>query len=213
MDIESVIESKIFLYNIYCAYKKYLLNGSRSNKKVNYFHLFLKKEMEKIFQEKNGFKINLEQNIPSKNSSGRKRCDIVVNKDGKPYIVFPVKLVMTNFKQNKNNSWENLTGELSHIKWENPNLYIIPVNIYMDKTPYLKDDKTIKNIERIESRDIEQYKLLEEKNLAYDNILYIIHVEHESKIDEIFCKLPYLLSYNPKTKYRKLSEILKSLVS
>ena len=45
---------------------------------------------------------------------------------------------MTNYKQNKNNSWENLTGELSQLKWANPDLHLIPINIIFNQTPYLK---------------------------------------------------------------------------
>jgi len=41
---------------------------------------------------------------------------------------------MSNYKQNKNNGWENLTGELVHIKWSSPDVHIIPINIYMNKT-------------------------------------------------------------------------------
>lgn len=64
------------------------------------------------------------------NSSGYKKCDIVILKNNKPYIIFPVKIIKSNYKQNKNNSWENLTGEIMQLLWANPNIKIIPINIF-----------------------------------------------------------------------------------
>jgi hypothetical protein len=86
---------------------------------------------------------------------------------------------MTNYKQKKNNMWENLTGELSHIKWCNKNIKIIPINIFMNKTPYLKTDKKIKKFEQITKKDIDIYNILIEKELCYDIINYIfINIFH-----------------------------------
>ena len=84
-------------------------------------------------------------------------------KNENPHTVFPVKLVMTNYKQNKNNTWENLTGECCHLRWKNKNLNIIPINVFMSKMPYLKKDKTIKHFEEMEYRYIENYEILKKK--------------------------------------------------
>ena len=71
----------------------------------------------------------------------------------RPYIVFPVKFVMTNYSQNKNNNWENLLGEVTQLniyKWENnSDIIIIPINFLFAKIPYLKNNKTIKSFEDI----------------------------------------------------------------
>ena len=82
-------------------------------------------ECNKHINNNPNYKVYLEQNIPSINSSNKKRCDIVVYKNKEPYLIFPTKIIMTNYKQNKNNSWENLTGELMHLKWANKNINII----------------------------------------------------------------------------------------
>ena len=43
--------------------------------------------------------------------------DIVVLKDLKtPLIIFPLKFPISNYKQNRNNYWENLCGECFQMK-------------------------------------------------------------------------------------------------
>ena len=92
---------------------------------------------------------------PSKKGEGKdgiiKRINIA--KHYEPYIVFPVKFVMTNYSQNKNNNWENLLGEVTQLnihKWNNnKDIITIPINFLFSKIPYLKKDKTIKSFEDI----------------------------------------------------------------
>lgn len=209
--LKTSIESKLLVYHLYNTYKLYFKHGARSSKKVDYFHNFIKEQLETIFSDKK-YTIKLEQSVKSINSSGKKRCDIVVFKNNKPYIIFPVKLCMSNYKQNKNNGWENLTGELMHLKWANNDIKIIPINIYMSITPYLKCNKIIKKFEKITYNDIKNYEVLIDNNIVYDNINYIVDVIHLCKEDEEFCKLPTIIQFNKKTKYRRLYEILIKLI-
>ena len=140
----------------------------------------------------------------------KKKCDIVILKNKIPYTIFPVKVIMTNYKQNKNNSWENLTGELTHIKWCNPNLHIIPINILMNKTPYLKDDKKIRKFENVDINDIQTYDELKSHNICYDVINYIVEVEHSRKEGEYFDEIKEIKGLS--IKYRPLSSILHSIL-
>ena len=212
-DFKKMFESKEFITNLYETYKLYMENGSRSSKKVDYFHNFIKTKLENVFSDSGKYSIVLEKNIPSITASGFKKCDVVVYKETKPYIVFPVKLVMTNYKQNKNNSWENLTGEVLHLKLANPMLNIVPINIYMDKTPYLKSNKIISKFENITYDDIKHYDILKSQNFVYDYINYIINIEHDEVIiGEEFSKLPKLLYFNKSTPYRTFHDILHKLL-
>lgn len=95
---------------------------------------------------------------------------------------------MTNFKQNKNNYWESLTGELTHIKWKNPNIIIIPINVLMNKTPYLDRYKKISNFEDVGINDIQIYSELITRKLCSDVINYIVEVEHIKKKMNILIK-------------------------
>ena len=200
-----------FIQTMYGTYDLYIKHGPRSNKKVNCFHNYIKCELEEIFNHEK-YKVVMENTVKSTNSSGHKRCDIVILKDGEPYIIFPVKLTVTNFKQNKNNSWENLTGELTHIMWENPEIKIIPINIYMDKTPYLNKSGNIQKFEIITFDDISIYNRLKDNKLAYDLINYILKVEHTIQIDEKYTQLPKIVGFNSKTPFRPLYEIVKDLL-
>ena len=208
--IKEVLEKKHFKEIVYQTYDKYFKHGSRSSKKVDYFHSSIKRILEQHFSRENGFDIKLEYNIRACNSSGKKKCDIVILKNNNPYIIFPVKIIMTNYKQNKNNSWENLTGELMHIKWVNPNLNIIPINIFMDKTPYLTNNKKIKKFENVLTSDIENYNYLIENNICYDVINYIVEVEHINEIGQGFADIQPIKKFI--TPYRPFSSILSELL-
>lgn len=209
-DIELLLEEKRFIQIINETYYKYFKYGPTSSKKVNYFHEAIKCMLEQYFTRQRGFNIKLEYNIESFNSSGKKKCDIVILKNNKPYIIVPVKIIMTNYKQNKNNSWENLTGELMHIKWYNPDIHIIPINILMDKTPYLKKNKEIKNFENVTTSDIENYNQLIKKNICYDIINYIVEVEHINKENECFDKIQPINKFI--TPYKSFSSIISKLL-
>ena len=73
--LENILLSKKFLYNLHNTYSLYFTYGSRSNKKVDYFHNYIKNEIENIIIRKklnNKFIVKLEQNIESYNLSGKK---------------------------------------------------------------------------------------------------------------------------------------------
>jgi hypothetical protein len=171
----------------------------------------IKTELEKLFI-KPLFEIKLEFEIKSSNSVGKKKCDIVILKNNEPYIIFPVKIIKSNYKQNKNNGWENLTGELQHLRWSNDDIKIIPINIFMNKTPYLNDKKIINKFENITIDDIDIYNILIEKNIAYDIINYILIVDHNNDIGEEFNKSPTIIDIDNNTKFRNLYDIIKDLL-
>lgn len=209
-ELDPLLEEKRFIQIINETYEKYFKYGPTSPKKVDHFHSEIKRILEQYFTIKNGFSIELEFNIKSFNSSGKKKCDIVILKNNIPYIIFPVKIIMSNYKQNKNNSWENLTGELIHIKWCNPDIHIIPINILMDKTPYLKTNKKIKNFENVTRGDIENYNELIKNNICYDIINYIVEVEHINKADECFDKIQPIKKFI--TPYKSFGSIISKLL-
>ena len=208
-NVDSLEETK-FIQIIGETYAKYFTYGARSSQKVDYFHSEIKKLLESCFTEEKGYTVKLEYNIEACNASKKKKCDIVILKNKIPYTIFPVKVIMTNYKQNKNNSWENLTGELTHIKWCNPNLHIVPINILMNKTPYLKDDKKIRKFENVDINDIQTYDELKSHNICYDVINYIVEVEHSRKEGEYFDEIKEIKGLS--IKYRPLSSILHSIL-
>jgi len=211
--IKLLLEEKLFIQIINETYEKYFKYGPRSSKKVDYFHSSIKDILERYFTREKGFVTRLEYNIDSCNSSGKKKCDIVVLKNNIPYIIFPVKIIMTNYKQNKNNAWENLTGELMHIKWANANLHIVPINILMNRTPYLTIKKQIKQIdhfETVKTSDIANYNELIKRGICYDVINYIVEVEHIKNEGECFDSIHPIKKFI--TPYRSFRSILCKLL-
>lgn len=208
----SIESENMFICVIKETYNLYFKHGSRSSVNVDYFHNYIKDELLKLIEDKSEYSVKLEYNVQSTNSTGSKRCDIVILKSDNPYIIFPVKIIKSNYKQNKNNSWENLTGELQHLMWANENLKIIPINIFMNKTPYLDSNKKIKKFENITIDDIHIYNLLTSKNITYDIINYIMIVEHSNVLNDNFDKISDILGFDINTPYRNLSDILQNLL-
>ena len=188
---------------MYLIYVKY---GPRSNKKTDFLHTGLKNFIKRYLPNHT---VEIEKDVISVNTSGKKSCDIVAFKNGIPSIIFPVKFIMTNYYQNKNNNWENLTGELTHLKKANENIHIIPINIIFDKIPYCEKSSCIKKYETI-TYD-KSYKITENLitwKLASNIVNYIIDVEHVCKIGEKYDKCPRIIGFNKDTPYRTFDQIL-----
>jgi hypothetical protein len=186
-------------------------HGARSTKKVDHFHGCIRNIILQLIHGKPEYDVKLEHPVPSTNSSGSKRCDIVVLKNNIPFIVFPVKIISSSYMKNQNNYWESLTGELTHLMWENENLNIIPINIFMNKTPLISGNK-IKGFETITFDDIKTYNTLITKKIAYDVMNYIMVVEHQNNIGDNYDKIPNIIGFDVNTPFRELSVILEHLL-
>jgi hypothetical protein len=204
------MEEDIFLDIISKSFEEYVQSGPRSCKKVDLLHQGIKSILEKTLPK--SYQVEIEKNIDSINISGKKRCDIVLYKHKKVFAVFPLKFIMSNYYQNKNNSWEVLTGECIHLKWGNPNLHIIPINIIFNNVPYLTKDSDIKYFEEINyNSSFKILEILKEKQITSDLISYIIDVQHMSHINEKYNKSPILTHFNKDTPYRNLKDIISKL--
>ncbi len=222
--MQQLQESKHFLGVLKNAFALYNAHGCRSSKKVDEMHNYVKDQVEIIIDKNNNkgrYKVQLEKNVPSVNSVGKKKCDIVVYKNENPYIVFPLKFIMSNYKQNRNNSWESLTGEIMHLNWANKykegqglnDFHIVPINIIFNQVPYLLTNKKIKSFESIAFENSFQIMShLKQRELIYDAINYIIDVEHQSLVGEIYDKCPNFIGVNEKTPFRTFDAILGKLL-
>ena len=203
-------EEKQFLSTVQDTFSEYLNSGPRSNKKTLVLHTGLKNIIQAQLPDYN---VKIEQDVKSVNSSGKKSCDIVAYKGGIPSIIFPVKNVMTNYYQNKNNSWENLTGEIFHLKKANGNIHIIPINIIFNSVPYCEKSKQIKRFETIEYENT--YKITEDLvkwGLASAIINYIVDVNHLCCIKGTYDKCPEIIGFNSKTPYRNFKDIFSPII-
>lgn len=163
------------------SFNKYFECGARSSKKVTIIHNYLVKKLSCLLNPMI-YSIDTEINVPTSNSSGRKKCDVVVyNKISKKFeLVISVKFVCSNFKQNKNNYIETLIGECVMLKSKNPNLKIITLNIIPKQMPYYYKNGNIKKIENITLKDIEAYNI--NINNGYDeSITYLVEADYKTK--------------------------------
>lgn len=205
-------ESEKFINVIKEAFSKYVHSGPRSNEKTNVLHKGILNIISKHLNS-NDYDIKIEKTISSCNSSGNKSCDIIVFRRGIPYIIFPVKFIMTNYYQNKNNGWENLTGEVLHLKKEADNRHIIPINIIFNKIPYCKSSKCINKWENISyKKSYEITEKLVEWGLATNVINYIFDVEQLCNIGEEYNKCPNIIGFNSETPYRSFGDILEPII-
>lgn len=136
------------------CYNLYFRHSSRSNKKVLHLHLhlFLKDYITRMYPRWN---VKIEERIPMRTFSKFKRADVVIyDEDGNMIVYIPTKIICSNYKQNRCNYLEQLVGECMLIRLENPNIKIIPINVYPYNCPYYRKDKTIKSIECINNNDI-----------------------------------------------------------
>ena len=191
----------------------YLDKGARSSLKVDFLHGQIKSILENGVCKQLNWSVALEQKISSINASGNKKCDIVVfDKDRSPVAIFPVKFIMSNYHQNKNNSWENLTGECCHLKWNSDNMHvkIVPINIIFSQIPYLLADKTIGKFELIEyDKTFRIYDTLVSHQICHDVVNYIIDVIPQNDVGDKYDTPPVILGFNKSTPFRPFDTILR----
>ena len=198
------------------CYDIYFLHGARSSKKTDCLHNFIKSIIDSVIIEKklSYYSCKTEYNVPSINASGRKKCDIVLLKNLIPVAVFPVKLIMTNYFQNKNNYWEQLTGELTHLKFQNPELKIFPINIIPTKIPYLTSKKMIAKIEIVSyENSFKIYEFLEKNKIVSKNFNFLIDVIHKSEsINELYNKSPDIIGFASSTPFISIKNEMSNVI-
>ncbi len=200
--IQLMFKQQFFLKMINRAFYEYNLHGARSSKKVDFIHTYLAKEITNVFND-NNYKTKLECKIPSYNASSNKQCDITLFYNDNALAIFPVKFIMSNYLQNKNNYWEALTGEVIHLRWANPTLLIYPINIMFSSVPYLKRNKIITRYENISYiQHFSHYMKLVEMNYVNDMIIYIIDVKHKCELETPYNICPDFIGFNKYTKYK-----------
>jgi hypothetical protein len=202
MNIDYTEETE-FLKILNISYQKYLLYGSRSSKKVDVIHDWIVNKLKSFFDNER-YIIDVEQKVPTINSAGYKKCDVVVydKTTDKFVLVIPVKFVCSNFKQNKNNYFENCVGDCVLLKLKNPELRIIPFNIFIRNCPYYTKNRSVKKIEDINLNEINSYEKLKEKNIFNDSLTYLVELDYKyNTITEI----------NQLTPYKNIEEVIRKL--
>ena len=219
--------SKVEKFNKYCflatiqgSYEKY---KESSIKKVDYFHLFVQDEINYLFRNSNEYEAVMEYPVESINPSGKKNCDIVIRHrmKGKDSIkvIFPVKMPMTSYGSAWIGSFENLLGEVQNLRWACPNYKIVPINIWIHKSPKLEKGK-ITSFEITEYKNIKHYEELKtmkfnenDKNYVIDDFIgYIVDIEDIKDIKRgVWDKNIVVKDFYQETNYKSIRDIVQEL--
>jgi len=97
-----------------------------------------------------------------KNARGRyidKVVDIIVlNELGQPISGIAFKFVMSNYKQNSNNYFENMLGETANIRCRN--IPYFQILVLIEEVPYYSNSGHIKKFEKLSENDLKKYIIL-----------------------------------------------------
>jgi hypothetical protein len=129
------------------SFKMYKLHGARSTAKLKPIHKFVADTLAEIWGK--SFEIYyMGEETKEMTVDGKyypKDIDITVTKTGQAIFCLGIKFVMSNYKQNTNNYFENMMGETANIQ-ATGHLPYAQLIILRYETPYYKKMK-LKNLQ------------------------------------------------------------------
>lgn len=182
------------------GYMYYLQKTSRSDRKVDPLHNFLKGAVEDITKGK--LKVLINGRKPFMKIKGKifdKECDMIIKKRGIK-AVLSSKWIMQNYRQNAHNYLENLIGETVNIKLTG--VKFIYLLIVCNPMPYYDKKGHLVKLEKFTQEDEKPYnslKTLHREVFAPD----YIHIEKVRRNRTIgLCDTVSLFNFLTKTLRR-----------
>ncbi|MDR0485202.1 MAG: hypothetical protein LBH29_00575 [Elusimicrobiota bacterium] len=160
-----------FLKALSESFQRYLIFGARSPEKLKPLHSFISKTIADKLSAGTGNNNNYEiyslgfGNGNEKTICGRyfdKRVDIAVLSNGEPKVATGIKFVMSNYKQNSNNYFENMLGETANIR--SNKIAYFQICILIEQIPYYDSRDKITHFEEITERNLKKYIVLSSDN-------------------------------------------------
>lgn len=179
------------------SFKKYYEHGERSNEKLKVLHGYI---ACCIYSRIHALDNSIAEGITIKSLPGRedrvsgsfydKNVDITIKYNHKVYGVVSVKFIMSNYKQNENNYFENLLGECINLKLSNPERHFWYVMFTFDKIPYFNKTHNVTRYDKFDSRKYDKLSSEQNANLLPDDIsVSVVHINqkvlHPNKIDKL----------------------------
>src|SRR3954447_15623385 len=135
------------------SFLKYLEKGAkgvRGTGKLKILHPYIAEDLRKILGAKYQVYSLDEKRGKEKVIQGRymdKRVDIAIMKGEKPVAGIGIKFIMSNYRQNSNNYFENMLGETANIRTNN--ILYFQIVVCFARSPYFykenDKEKLIKN--------------------------------------------------------------------
>ena len=157
------LTNKNFCKHIEESFKIFTKTGSRSDKKLYPLHGGIANDIMNILAEKGfdkditvytkGYGSNKEKKV--RGAFKGKNIDITFCYKDKPIFCINVKSIQQNYKQNGGNYFENMTGEIVNMIWND--IPLSQVFVLPQKIPYFKKNKKFKKWEYVNNHSMEQY--------------------------------------------------------
>lgn len=141
------------------SYEQYKVFGPRSTKKLIPLHGWVSNEIRN--------KLNKDYVVRSVDSGKErqiigkyyvKKVDVSVEFDGHVVGVVNIKFIISNYRQNANNYFENQLGETANLRRKN--IAYGHLNLFTNPIPYFYKNGKIKSKERLNDDHIKKYSLL-----------------------------------------------------
>lgn len=153
------------LQEAFCLYLKY---GGRSNEKLKPIHSFIANTLLNCL---GSFSCSVSSLGPDKKGGEKtvpgyymdKSVDVAVCQDDKVVAALGFKFVMSNYKQNSNNYFENMLGETANIRCAG--IPYFQVLVLLKKFPYYEKDGNIKSWEIVDEHNLSKYIQLSKDNI------------------------------------------------
>ena len=153
-----------FLRAVQEAYQAYVETHSRSNKKLRVLHGWVIRELKQVLGNAYTIQGLSTEGGEEKKAKGRyytKSVDVAISRGDTMLGVVSIKFVMTNYRQNKNNYFEQQLGETANLR--NENIAFGHILLRLHPTPYLKKGGAVGKMEAVDNHAIELYaKLVED---------------------------------------------------
>lgn len=156
-----------FLCAVQDSYKRYVYHGPRSNNKIKSLHGWVMKELRTKLGP--GYEVSGLSDTSSSEEKvhGKyydKKVDVAIFRDGIALGVVSIKFVVTNFKQNKNNYFEQQLGETANLRSQN--IVFGHIMVLLEPILYLNKAGKVTRREHVDDETINRYG-----NLAQDHDL------------------------------------------
>jgi hypothetical protein len=182
-----------FLRKLDDAFHIYLTAGARSNEKLKPVHSFISDSLQKILddEELSFHSLRSDSRGGEKVVVGRymeKQVDIAVCRAGKPLVAVGFKFVMSNYKQNSNNYFENMLGETANLRCTK--IPYFQILVLLETLPYYKNDGKIGRLEKVNEHNLSKYIALsrDNENLYFHTptktLLYIVKLPENDNLKD-----------------------------
>ena len=146
-----------FLDAMQRSYQKVLERGPRSNEKTKILHGWVQDELRRELDAEYAFTGQTPTSGTEATVSGMyydKRVDILITRDGQELGVVSIKFVISSYRKNAINYFEQQIGEIANLRRKN----IVYGNLFCvtNPMPRLSNGK-ITGFERLAERDIQHY--------------------------------------------------------